>query len=99
MVTGSFAMSAYGEIRFTRDIDVAIQMTEAHIEDCVAAFKADYYVSEQAIKRALRQASMFNLISNVHGGKIDCIVWRIRRSLARALVIDQRSASRTWNFG
>ena len=28
MITGSYAMSAYGEIRMTRDIDIVIQLSE-----------------------------------------------------------------------
>jgi hypothetical protein len=38
----------------------------------------DYYVSEPAIKRALADRSMFNIINPVHGGKIDCIVMKDR---------------------
>lgn len=33
MVTGSFAMSAYGEMRFTRDIDVVIEISREQIID------------------------------------------------------------------
>ena len=42
MVTGSFAMSAYGEIRYTRDIDIVIQLERPEIARFVSAF-ADKY--------------------------------------------------------
>lgn len=76
MVTGSFAMSAYGEIRFTRDIDVVLQIADVDIARFTQAFEFDYYVSEESIKRALANRSMFNVISHAHGGKIDCIVFK-----------------------
>ena len=49
MVTGSFAMSAYGEIRFTRDIDVVLQIAEDQAKGFVQLFQTDYYVSEEAV--------------------------------------------------
>jgi hypothetical protein len=76
MVTGSFAMSAYGEIRFTRDIDVVLQISEGRATRFAQLFTADYYVSEESVKRAISRRSMFNVINHEHGGKIDCIVMK-----------------------
>jgi hypothetical protein len=76
MVTGSFAMSAYGEIRFTRDIDVVLQITEREATRFAQRFAADYYVSEESVKRAILRRSMFNVINQKHGGKLDCIVMK-----------------------
>src|SRR5688572_3240488 len=76
MVTGSFAMSAYGEIRMTRDIDVVIQINENRIKPFTKLFEREYYVSDESIRRAISNRSMFNVISHVHGGKIDCIVMK-----------------------
>ena len=76
MVTGSFAMSAYGEIRMTRDIDVVVQLTENKIKGFTQLFEHEYYVSEESIRRAITRRSMFNVISRAHGGKIDCIVMK-----------------------
>jgi hypothetical protein len=74
MVRGSFAMSAYGEIRMTRDIDVVIQIGTSQAEPFAKLFKGEYYVSEESIMRAIERRSMFNVINHAHGGKIDCIV-------------------------
>jgi hypothetical protein len=74
MVTGSYAMSAYGEIRMTRDVDIVVQMAEKHLKPFIERFKDEYYVSEDSIRRALNRGSMFNIVSQVHGGKIDCII-------------------------
>ncbi len=74
MVTGSFAMSAFGEIRMTRDIDIVIQIEESKAEQFVRLFENEYYVSEEGVRSAIARRSMFNVISLAHGGKIDCIV-------------------------
>jgi hypothetical protein len=76
MVTGSFAMSAYGEIRFTRDIDIVLQLAEDQATRFARLFEADYYVSEESVKRAILRRSMFNVINQEHGGKLDCIVMK-----------------------
>ena len=76
MVTGSFAMSAYGEIRFTRDIDVVLQITEDQAKAFAQLFEQHYYVSEESVKRAILRKSMFNVINQEHGGKLDCIVMK-----------------------
>ena len=87
MVTGSFAMSAYGEVRFTRDIDIVLQIAEGQAERFARRFEADYYISEQAVKRAIIRRSIFNVINQEHGGKLDCIVMKdsdfARSSFAR----------------
>lgn len=74
MVTGSFAMSAYGEIRMTRDIDIVIQLKREDVEGFIEKFEGSYYVGRESINRAIERQSMFNIISNEHGGKIDCII-------------------------
>jgi hypothetical protein len=87
MVTGSYAMSAYGEIRMTRDIDVVVQLTGKDAKRFLQRFTDEYYVSDEAIQRALDQKSMFNVVSLTHGGKIDCIIQKdtefARTSFAR----------------
>ena len=74
MVTGSYAMSAYGEIRMTKDIDVVVQLSAVDAKAFFNIFKDKYYVSETSIRRAVERKSMFNLVSLEHGGKIDCII-------------------------
>lgn len=74
MITGSYAMSAYGEIRMTRDIDIVIQLSEDKLANFVEAFEGEYYISIDSVLRAIRARSMFNIINQAHGGKIDCIV-------------------------
>jgi hypothetical protein len=74
MVTGSFAMSVYGEMRSTRDIDIVVQLNETHIRPLLAAYTGDFYVSDNSIRRAIRDHSMFNIVNTRWGAKLDCII-------------------------
>lgn len=74
MVTGSYAMSAYGEIRMTRDIDVVVELRSTDIQPFFNSFTEEYYISDESMQRAIKNGSMFNIISNKYGGKIDCII-------------------------
>lgn len=89
MISGSYAMSVYGEIRTTRDIDVVIELRHEDVARFAEAFSDDYYVSDDSIHSAISRRSMFNIISHRHGGKIDCIIgkdtefarWTFRRRI------------------
>ncbi|HQZ83146.1 MAG TPA: hypothetical protein PLR83_07995 [Pyrinomonadaceae bacterium] len=58
----------------TRDIDVVIELQSTDVHRFFKEFIDEYYISEESIKRALIHDSMFNIISNNFGGKIDCII-------------------------
>ena len=60
MVAGSFAMSDYGEIRSTRDIDIVIQLPEKQASSFVASFGGTYYISEDSVRRAIASRSSPN---------------------------------------
>ena len=74
MVTGSFAMSVYATARTTMDIDVILVITGSDAERFERKFIGDYYVSAASIRRADENQSMFNILSNLNGVKVDCIV-------------------------
>lgn len=74
MVTGSFAMSLYGEIRLTRDIDIVVELSAEKATPFANLFVERYYVSDFSIKQAILRRSMFNVIDQSNGSKIDCII-------------------------
>ena len=74
MVTGSFAMSAYGEIRYTRDIDIVVRLDRKNVAQFTSVFADKYYVSDLSIGRAIDRRSMFNIVNFETGEKIDCII-------------------------
>jgi hypothetical protein len=74
MVTGSQATTAYGEPRFTNDIDIVVDLTMATVgEFCDGFPNDDFYLSRPAAIEAVSQHAMFNVIHPSSGLKIDVI--------------------------
>jgi hypothetical protein len=74
MIVGGFAAIFYGEPRLTLDVDIVVDMKPVHLCPFVAAFPIpDYYVSEEAIRDALRRRFPFNVIQPFTGAKVDLV--------------------------
>lgn len=74
-VTGSVATIFFGEPRFTNDIDIVVDLPERRIADFCKGFPADdFYVSEEAVRRAVSKRRQFNVIHPVSGLKVDIMV-------------------------
>ena len=72
MLVGSFASAAYGEARFTQDIDVVIQLRRGDVDALCQAFPAEaFYVNREAALAAWAQGGQFNVIHPRSGNKID----------------------------
>jgi hypothetical protein len=75
LVTGSQATIAYGEPRFTNDIDIVADLQRQNVVEFCAAFPdADYYLSRIAVDEAVADRGMFNVIHPASGLKIDVIL-------------------------
>jgi hypothetical protein len=87
-IVGSFASTAYGEPRFTQDIDIVVELEQSLALQLCAAFPADeFYVSESAVREAVEHSRPFNVIHPTSGNKVDFLVvsgdsWS-RQQLAR----------------
>jgi hypothetical protein len=74
-ITGSVASTAYGESRFTNDIDIVADVSLATLADFLRAFpEQDFYVSPEAAAEAVRTHDQFNIIQPESGLKIDVII-------------------------
>ena len=74
-VVGSVASSFYGEARLTNDIDVVADLRIGQIAEFVREFPSDdFYLSEQAVREAIRLRSQFNVIHPDSGLKVDVII-------------------------
>ncbi len=74
-VTGSMASIFYGEPRFTNDIDVVADIRDEHIPGLLKIFPEDeFYLSEDAIRDAIRHNYQFNIIHPSSGLKIDIVI-------------------------
>jgi hypothetical protein len=75
LVTGSIASMAYGEARFTNDIDVVAEIKNEHIPGILKCFPGDeYYLSEDSMKDAIFRRFQFNIIHPASGLKVDVII-------------------------
>jgi len=74
-ITGSIASIFYGEPRFTNDIDVVADIGEEHISGILKLFPAnEFYLSEDAMRNAIRGQYQFNIIHPASGLKIDVVI-------------------------
>ncbi|MCB1033226.1 MAG: hypothetical protein KDD47_05270 [Acidobacteria bacterium] len=74
-VTGSTASIFFGEPRFTNDIDVVVDLSAEGATGFCSAFSAeDFYLSEDAVRRAMATKGHFNVLHPASGLKIDVIV-------------------------
>jgi hypothetical protein len=75
VVVGSTASIAYGEPRFTNDIDVVVNLSLKHVAPLCAEFPGpEFYVSQPAVQSAVSKQFQFNILHPSSGYKIDCIV-------------------------
>jgi len=75
MVTGSTASIAYGEPRFTNDIDILIDLPTNRVDAfCDAFSQEEFYLNRETVRACAAEASQFNLIHPTSGLKIDFIV-------------------------
>ena len=74
-VVGSTATIAYGEPRFTNDIDVVVELPPEKVDNFCAAFpEGDFYLSRNAVELAVEKSFQFNVIHPASGLKVDFIV-------------------------
>ena len=75
MIVGSQASIYYGEPRFTQDIDLVADIGAGHVAGLLALFPAgEFYVSEDAVRDAIRSGGQFNIIHPTAGLKVDVMV-------------------------
>ncbi len=75
LVTGSTASIAYGEPRFTNDIDIVIDLPSDLVDAFCDAFPdGEFYLNRETVRACVRDAFQFNLIHPASGLKIDFIV-------------------------
>ncbi len=77
-VGGSVASSFHGAARSTMDVDLVCEFTVDQVKSFVASFDENFYVSESAIREAVRRKSCFNLIHLPTSFKVDVFVSRQR---------------------
>ncbi len=77
-VGGSIASSFHGAARSTMDVDLVAELGEEEIPDFVQCFGDEFYLSESAIRDAVKRRSCFNLIHLPSSFKVDIFIKRGR---------------------
>lgn len=86
-IGGSVASSAFGIPRSTLDVDLVAEIVPEQAGELARRLEATYYLSEDAIREAIRYRSSFNLIHLATMLKVDVF-------LRKARAFDQEVASR-----
>ena len=75
LVVGSTATIAYGEPRFTNDIDIVLGLAASQVDAFCDSFPApDFYLSRDTVRDAVQRGKQFNLIHPTSGLKIDFMI-------------------------
>ena len=93
-VTGGMAVVAWGEPRYTADIDIIVELVPEklpYLKKKLLSIDKDVYISEEAMKDALERKGEFNFIHPQTGLKVDFWVkgdslydkLKIKRAIAR----------------
>jgi hypothetical protein len=102
LVGGSVASSLHGIPRSTNDCDMVADIKETQIGDFVSDLQDRYYLSEEAIRSAIRQQSSFNLIHLETMLKVDIFVLKNadfeQITFSRQQSVQIEKAQRAFNF-
>jgi hypothetical protein len=71
VVVGSFASSARGVRRATVDVDLVAELTLDHVRPIVDRLSHDYYIDDQAVRRAINTQRAFNALHLESMFKVD----------------------------
>ncbi len=77
-IGGSVASSFHGATRSTMDVDLVCNLGMENVSSFVEFFGVDFYVSEVAIRNAVKRRSCFNLIHLPTSFKVDVFISRQR---------------------
>lgn len=100
-ITGSHASNAFGETRFTNDIDVVIELfSQELLDELLKEFpQGAFYVSDIGARHAVAHGGQFNIIHEDSSQKVDLIIpqragWPDQ--LARRTKISTAGAKEIW---
>ena len=74
MISGSIALNYYAQPRLTRDIDIVVALKREDTERVISLFAEDFYIDADAVRNAIDQLGIFNIIHYDHVLKVDFIV-------------------------
>lgn len=73
-VGGSYASAVHGIPRQTHDVDLVVDLRPGLHRDFARALEGSFHIDEEAVCRAVRERSSFNIIHFATGIKVDLFV-------------------------
>ena len=73
---GSMVSSIFGKPRYTQDADLCAEPFPGKEAEFTQGLDASYYVSLEAVEKAVRERSSFNVIHTTSGFKIDVFIMK-----------------------
>jgi hypothetical protein len=74
LIGGSVASTLMGEMRATEDVDIVADLKIEKVVLLLQSLQPRFYVSEDAVRDAIRYKRSFNLIDNESLGKVDIFI-------------------------
>ena len=74
MLTGSMALNFYAMPRMTRDIDLVVELDLADADRVCDVFERDFYIDREAVREAIENRGVFNVIHVPLVVKVDLVV-------------------------
>lgn len=74
VVGGSYASSIYGAARFTRDVDLVVDLALEKVDPLADGLSPEYYVDRDAMRQAVRAGDSFNAVHPDIGFKVDFFI-------------------------
>jgi len=75
LVTGSTVTIAFGEPRFTNDIDIIVDLKPQQVAKFCQSFpEEEFYINEQSVRDAVENKRQFNVIHPSSGMKVDFFI-------------------------
>lgn len=101
MLVGSYATSAFGEARFTQDIDIVVDLQPEHVHPLCGAFSGEeFYVSEAAATEAIRSLKQFKVsIQNLETRSTSCFRDVMNGVATKSIGAKRWSSTRVFTFG
>jgi hypothetical protein len=94
MLTGSVAMGAYTVARYTRDIDIVIELNQIQLNQLAIIFKENFYFHQPSAAVEVDRRGMFNVIDNTSGFKVDFILRK--ETLLQRSMFARRQRGEIW---
>lgn len=88
MLSGSMAMSIYTGPRYTRDFDFIVHLKPSDVKPLINDFADGYYCDEDAIRYAIANEGMFNIIDFKSNYKADFVI--LKNNLYRQTEFERR---------